>query len=341
MPFTVSPAPYSHQSYTISEIMRQVLYALIPAILLIFIFYGWGIFWQLLLTCTAALVTEVVMLHLRKRPIKAFVSDNSALLSACLLAVAIPPLAPWWISVLGISFALIFAKHLYGGLGYNSFNPTMVGYAMLLISFPVEMTQWQVADANGTVFYAGFMESFQIIFNNLQVDGLSGATTLDVMKNHLNESWMLSEIVQLPGFGLVGGQEQEWISLALLLGGIWLVYRKIIGWQIPVALLGSLFVIASLFHVLYLDSMPSPLFHLFSGATMLGAFFIATDPITAATSNRGKLYYAAGIGLLIYIIRSWGGYPDGVAFAVLLMNMAVPTLDYYTQPPVFGAENRD
>jgi Na+-translocating ferredoxin:NAD+ oxidoreductase subunit D len=244
---------------------------------------------------------------------------------------------PWWLTLVGIGFALIFAKHLYGGLGHNPFNPAMVGFAVLFISFPAEMTVWPRLDNP-----LGLLDSLNWIFAGVLpagaagIDAISSATPLDTLKMQLARAQTLTEIRATPLFGIFGARGWEWVAFAYALGGLWLIYRKVITWHIPVGVLGSLFAIAALFFILNPDTAPSPMLHLFSGAAMLGAFFIATDPVSAATSRQGKLLFAAGIGLLVYIIRTWGGYPDGMAFAILLMNMAAPMLDYYTRPRVFG-----
>lgn len=340
MDFNTSVSPHVHSELTVSNLMRQVLYALIPGIILYVYFFGWGIVINLMLTSVTALSCEAFILKMRERPLRPFLTDGSILVTAWLLALAIPPLLPWWMTVIGTAFAVIFAKHLYGGLGFNPFNPAMVGYVVLLISFPFQMTQWPALPLL-TGYYPNFLDSFSIIFmghpwHNISIDALSGATSLDTMKTQLKHFHTVHEIKQNPLFGNFGAKGWEWINNALFLGGCWLLYKRVINWHIPVAILTSLFLIASFFFLIDPDTHPSPLFHIFSGATMLAAFFIATDPVTAATSNKGRLIYGVGIGLLIYIIRTWGGYPDGVAFAVLLMNMAVPMIDYYTKPRVFG-----
>ena len=341
MQFKLSTAPYLHQNNSVAEIMSQVLYALIPGIAVYVWFFGWGIVINILLTSITALSCEAMILWLRNRPLYPFLTDNSALVTAWLLGSALPPFAPWWLSVLGTAFALIFAKHLYGGLGYNPFNPAVVGYAMLLISFPSEMTKWpHLASLGG--HYPGIIESISIIFtgqptSGLSLDALSGATPLNTMKMQLKNFITVTEIKQNPLFGYYGAKGWEWIGSAFFLGGIWMIYKRVITWHIPVAVIGSLFLIAGLFAAIDSDRYPSPLFHLLGGGSIIiGAFFIATDPVSAATSNIGKLIYGTGIGILIYIIRTWGGYPDGVAFSVLLMNMAAPLIDYYTKPRVFG-----
>jgi len=340
MRLKVSNAPYMHTQQTVSQIMRQVLYALIPAILLYVWFFGWGIIINIIIASAVAVSAEAWVLWLRAKPVRTTLQDNSALVMAWLFALSIPPFLPWWMTVIGASFGIIFAKQLYGGLGYNNFNPAMVGYAVLLISFPIDMTHWPaLSELSGHPL--SFWDSLNIIFTGQPVgtssiDALSGATPLDTMKTALKQYRTVHEIKAHPLFGDFGARGWEWMGNAFFLGGCWLIYKRVITWHIPAAVLGSLFSMAAIFFLIDPDRYPSPLFHLFSGAAMLGAFFIATDPVSAATSNKGRLIFGAGIGMLIYIIRTWGGYPDGVAFAVLLMNLAAPTLDYFTKPRLFG-----
>ncbi len=290
-----------------------------------------------------ALIAETLMLKLRNRPVKPFLSDGSAIVTALLLALALPTFSPWWLTVVGAAFALVVAKHLYGGLGYNPFNPAMVGYAMLLIAFPREMTLWLPAEVHNISILDNLRYTFfELLPDGQTLDAVTAATPLDAVKTQLAQNITLSEVQQRNAelFGTLAGRGWEWVNLLFLLGGMLLVYKRIISWHIPLAMLATLFLLSGLFHLNDPDTFASPLFHLFSGATMLGAFFIATDPVTAATSNKGRIVYGIGIGFFLYIIRTWGGYPDAVAFAVLLMNMAVPTIDYYTRPRVFG-ESRD
>jgi len=327
---------------SVNAMMMQVIYALIPGIAAYVFFFGWGVVIHVVIALLTALGCEVAMLLLRRRPVMAFLGDGSAALTAVLLALCLPPLAPWWTVFVGTAFAIIFAKHLYGGLGYNPFNPAMIGYAMLLISFPVEMTGWlppaQLADhvlqftATVNTILTGRLP------DGLTMDALTMATPLDIMKIQLGLNKTVSETLNNPLFSYLGGTGWEWINIWFLAGGLWLVYRNVITWHIPVALFTAIYVIAGIFYVIDADANPSPVFHIYSGATVLGAFFIATDPVTACTTSKGRLVYGAGIGVITYIIRTWGGYPDGIAFAVLLMNMAAPTIDYYTQPRVFGRD---
>jgi len=335
----IHSSPFLHSSNSVSRIMRLVLLALIPGMLAHWYFFGWGLVINLGIAIPTALAGEALMLRLRHRPLMPFLSDYSAILTAVLLAIALPSLAPWWLIFIGTAFAIIIAKQLYGGLGYNPFNPAMVGYAMLLIAFPREMTTWLPAQTHELAFMDNMRYSFlNVLPNGFTLDSISMATPLDTVKTRLGLNMTIHEInSQFQSlFGMLGGRGWEWVNIMFLFGGIGLIFMRVISWHIPVAVIGSLFFCALAFQLADVDTHASPIFHLFSGATMLGAFFIATDPISAATTPRGRLYYGAGIGILTYIIRSWGGYPDGFAFAVLLMNMAVPTIDYYTQPRVFG-----
>jgi len=354
MELQTTTSPHNTGPNSITGIMLRVIIAMIPGIAAYVWFFGWGLIINMIIAISAALLCEALILKWRQRPLMPFLSDGSAVVTAMLLALAIPPLAPWWVTVIGILFAIIIAKHLYGGLGYNPFNPAMVGYVMLLVSFPREMTSW-IPLASWSDISLNFQDSLIYIFTqqlpvSVTFDALTEATPLDTLKTHLGQGNTVTEVrAQLgldeqtsrllsltPIFGDIGGKGWEWINGAFLLGGLWLIYKRIIGWQIPVAMLGSLSAIALLFFLIDTDHNASPLFHLFSGAAILGAFFIATDPVTAAASPRGRLIYGIGIGLLVYIIRNWGGYPDSIAFAVLLMNMVVPLIDHYFKPRVFG-----
>lgn len=338
--FRISP-PFLAGANRVTLQMLQVLLAMIPAVIAMVYFFGPAVLINITLALLVALASEAVMLKIRKRPIKPFITDGSAAVTAILLAVAIPPLAPWWLTTIGIMFAIIFAKHLYGGLGYNPFNPAMVGYVLLLVSFPLEMTTWLpvVSLSENPV---NFSEAFQLIFygetsSGITMDTISGATPLDAMKTQIGQEILPEYIVNQNLFGIFGGVGWEWINVWFALGGLYLIYRRVINWHVPVAMLGTIFVFSSITNLFAPEISGSTLFHLFSGGTMLGAFFIATDPVSGSTTVKGRLVFGAGVGALTYIIRVWGGYPDGVAFAVLLMNMAVPLIDYYTQPRVYGA----
>lgn len=320
--------------------MFKVLLALLPGIALYVWFYGPAILVSLALASVTALATEAIMLKLRSRPIKPFLSDNSALLTAWLLALSIPPLAPWWLAVVGTMFAISIAKHLYGGLGSNPFNPAMIGYAVLIISFPLHMTHWLSPLGLGQA-EIGFADQLRYIFSGvlppgLTLDAVTMATPLDTLKTQLHLDRPMQEIIGMPIYGHLAGHGSEMVAAGFLLGSVYLFANRIITWHQPVAFLGTLFLTAEIFHLVDPGHYATPMFHWFSGAAMLGAFFILTDPITSPTTPRGKLIFAAGAGFLTYIIRVFGGFPDGVAFATLLMNICVPLIDAYTQPKVFG-----
>ena len=315
--------------------MLQVLYALMPGTVVMCVFFGWGILFNVVLSIIFALALEAIALKIRKRPVMPFLTDLSAITAAWLFALTLPPLVPWWIVFVGIFFAIIVAKQLYGGIGYNPFNPAMVGYAVLIVSFPFEMSQW--INPSNELF--SLSDSFKFIFTGAspEWDAITMATPLDEVKTGLRKGTEYSTIVMQSAY-LKNVNQNTWllISLAFAIGGLWLLYKKIIHWQIPLALLGSLALISSIFYIFSPTTFASPLFHLISGASILGAFFIATDPVSASTTPMGKIIYGACIGVLIYIIRTWGNYPDAIAFAVLILNMAVPLIDYYTQPRVLG-----
>lgn len=333
-------SPYITNAPTVSSIMLKVLVALVPGIIVYAWLFGGGILITLALATATALVTEALMLKVRKRPVQPFLSDYSAIITAWLLALAIPPLAPWWLIVVGTAFAIIVAKQLYGGLGYNPFNPAMVGYAVLLISFPVIMTKWPAALSLAQTKLS-FMDQFHYIFSsalpaNVSMDAVTSATPLDYLKTQLKLNKSMTTIQSAPIFGVLGTKGSEAIALAYLAGGIFLWQQRIITWHLPIAFLGSIAAIAGVFWLIDPTQFANPLFHLFSGASILGAFFILTDPISGPTTPKGKLYFAAGAGLITYLVRVYGGYPDGVAFAVIFMNICVPLIDMYTQPRVFG-----
>jgi len=320
--------------------MGRVLLALVPGIAAYAWAFGPAVLVQIVFAALLAVSAEALLLRVRGRPLKPFLTDLSAVLTGVLLALALPPLAPWWLTAIGVLFAIVIAKHLYGGLGYNPFNPAMVGFVVLLISFPVEMTRWPAPlGLSGTA--PGLGETLALIFggtlpHGMTADALSGATPLDHVKTGLAQGTAIAKLYAAPLFGRVGGSGWEWIQLGYLVGALYLLVTRTIAWQIPAGLLAGLLLPATLFHLVDATQYASPLFHLVNGAVMLGAFFIATDPITASTTPRGRLLFGAGIGLLTWVIRTFGGYPDAIAFAVLLMNMAAPVIDHYTRPKAFG-----
>ena len=338
--FNPGVAPHFSPKMTVTGVMQQVLYALLPGIIAYTWFFGPGILVQITLAVIFALLFETMMLKVRKLPLNLFLGDWSAVVTAVLFALCLPPLAPWWIALVGMLFAIVVAKHLYGGLGQNMFNPAMVGYVVVLISFPQVMALW-LPPASIASHILTFGEVLNAIFTGsvspgLSWDAISEATPLDAIRTSLASGRMVSEARQSPVFGDFGGLGWEWIANLYALGGFWLLWRRIISWHVPVTMIGSVVTLGLVAYLVDPGSNPVPLQHVFSGALVLGAFFIATDPVTGCTSNRGRLIFGLGVGIITLSIRSWGGYPDGVAFGILLMNMAAPLIDRYTQPRIFG-----
>ncbi|HSG04109.1 MAG TPA: RnfABCDGE type electron transport complex subunit D [Marinobacterium sp.] len=323
-------SPHVTRNNSTAGVMQKVLLALLPGITALTYLFGWGSLIQVLICLISGLVFEALAIWLRRQSISFFLSDYSAAVTAVLLGVSLPPTAPYWVAVVGMLVAIIFGKQVYGGLGNNPFNPAMVAYALLLVSFPVQMTAWiipgetllSLADTTSAIFAAG------------TIDGYSGATPLDLIRNRAG---LTTSELWSPGSNLSAiAQAYQWVALAWAAGGVALLYLKVFTWHTPISMLASLFVISAMFYGYDPDTYLDPVSQLTLGATMLGAFFIATDPVSSATSTKGKLVFGAGIGLLVFVIRTWGNYPDAVAFAVLVLNLAAPMIDQYTQPRAFG-----
>jgi len=342
MQLTGHSAPHWRTPDTIPVIMRQVIYALVPAIIATYWFFGIGILINIVVAVATALFTEFVALKVRGRPVRQYLTDYSAVVTAILIAMCLPPLTAWWITATGAIFAIAVAKHMYGGLGYNVFNPAMAGYAAILISFPDALSHWQVPSI-GDLDYATPDSFTTLMFaltgqlpEGLSIDAISRATPLDTVQTELGMMRTMDEIAVNPLFGDFGGRGWEWIANFTAIGGIWLLVRGIIRWQVPVAMLMTLAGLASIGYIVDSARFPGPGFHLFSGGAMLCAFFIATDPVSGAATNKGRIIFGAGIGALTYLIRTWGSYADGIAFAVLLMNMSAPLIDRLTRPHIYG-----
>jgi len=323
-------SPHAKGPSRTQRVMLLVLAATLPGVIVLTWLYGAGTLINMAWACAAALGFEAAILKLRQRPVGFFLRDGSVLVTAVLLAIALPPYSPWWLTLIATGCAVVFGKQLYGGLGQNPFNPAMIGYVVVLISFPVEMTTWPVPNS------VGLGAGLQHILGIASLpDGWTQATALDVLK--VNKSLTIDELWSNPAFGHFGGIGSEVVNLAFLAGGLFLLHKRLFSWHAPVGMLAALVVMSLVFwNGSGSDSNGSPLFHLLSGATMLGAFFIVTDPVSSATSPLGRLIFGVGVGILVYVIRAWGGYPDGVAFGVLLMNLAAPTIDYYTRPRTYG-----
>ena len=342
MKFEQRAGPFVAPEADVASIMLQVLAALAPAALAHVWFFGPGLIFNLLVAAIFATAGEAVMMWARGRRPEVALRDYTALVTAVLLAFSLPSLTPWWVTATGALFGIVVAKHLYGGIGFNIFNPAMAGYVVILVAFPMHMNLW-VAPRMGDIDYQHLSIIQTLIFTltgnlpaALDFDAVSRATPLDVMKTGLNNMRTVAEVRSNPIIGDFGGRGWEWIGNFLALGGIWLMIRKIVRWQIPAGVGLGLLAPATLMYLLDPGANPGPGFHLFAGATILCAFFIATDPVSAATSPRGRFVYGIGIGFLTFAIRTWGSYADGVAFAVLVMNMAVPAIDRLTRPRIVG-----
>ncbi len=320
-------------------VMSQVVLATLPGLAVLVWLFGPAVLVTVLLAVAAALAADALALWLRGRPMAKGLGDGSAVVTGLLLGLALPPFLPAWMTVLGAALAILLGKQVYGGLGQNPFNPAMVGYAILLVSFPLEMTTWALPRGLADAEPAGLAEAARLIFaGSANVpDALTGATPLDHFKHR--ESLTVAEWQASSGLaGRFAGAGWEWVNLAFLAGGLYLMQvRRLFSWHAPVGMLAALGVCALLFYDGGSSSSGgSPVFHLLGGATMFAAFFIVTDPVSGATSPRGRLVFGIGVGILVYVIRAFGGYPDAVAFAVLLMNAAAPFIDHFTRPRVYG-----
>lgn len=331
-------SPFLRQPASVQFVMLKVLGALLPGIAIYIHFFGWAVVVQLAIASTTALVAEAVMLWMRKKPVGQFLTDGSALVTAWLIVLTLPPIVPWWLTVLAVLIAIVVAKHLYGGLGQNPFNPAMVAFCAMIVAYPQLMSQWPA------VGFTDFAAQMQAIFGHRDLDAVVMATPLDALRTAMHTPEARATVSGVLGsgatFGNIGGRGWEWIALGYLLGGLWLVQQRVITWHVPAAFLGTLGLAALLASLASPDQYAGPTFHMLTGGAMLGAFFIATDPVSGSTTPRGKLIFAAGLALLTWIIRVFGAYPDGIAFATLLMNICVPLIDMHTQPAVFGHKGK-
>lgn len=321
----ISASPHVHSDRTSKKLMYDVLIALIPAFLVSIYVYGIGA----LITTSVAVISCIVFEYvIQKFLLKSeiTITDGSALLTGILLAYNLPSNLPIWMIVIGSFVAIGIAKLSFGGLGYNIFNPALVGRVFLLVSFPVQMTMWPTAVENNTTM----------------ADAVTGATPLGIIKEELTYGSTMTEIsAKLPStiellLGFTGGSLGEMSALALLLGGLYLIIRKVITWHIPVVMLVTMFVITGIFWSIDSEHYANPLIHLLSGGAILGAFYMATDLVTSPMTKKGMVVFALGIGLITVVIRLFGAYPEGVSFAILIMNAFVPLINTYFKPRRFG-----
>jgi electron transport complex protein RnfD len=326
----------------IDTIMMKVIIALLPALVFGIFLFGWPALYLTLLTVFSAVVFEALCLFLREVPVKTYLFDGSAVLTGILIAMTLPPWAPWWIGMSGSAIAIVLGKQLYGGLGQNLFNPAMLARVALLVSFPLEMTTW--IDVSPVMTGPGPRESLTITFGQTYpLDALTGATTLGAVKTGFSQHQTLPGVLEdysslLAFIGWERGSLGETSSVLILLGGVWLIRQGIIQWHMPLSLLASVALLSTAFHVMDSAHYLGPLVHLNSGALMLVAFFIATDYVTSPNTLLGQIIFGIGCGTLIYIIRTWGGYPEGTGFAILLMNATTPIIDHYIKPRIYGRD---
>ncbi len=309
----VSSSPHIRSEETVQRIMLDVIIALLPAAVASVYFFGIGALMVMLVSIGAAVAAEAAIQKIRNKPVT--INDGSAVITGLLLALTLPPSLPLWMAVAGAVVAIGIGKQVYGGLGCNPFNPALVGRAFLIVSFPVQMTTW-TSPLDGVT--CATLLGIKIL------DGVTCATPLGLLKMEGVKTGYMELFL-----GNVGGSLGETSALLLILGGAYLIYRGVIDWRIPVSYLGT---VAVLTLVLGHD----PLFHLLAGGLMLGAFFMATDMVTTPLTRLGRIIFGIGAGVLVVIIRLYGGYPEGVLFSILLMNIFTPVIDKFIQPRIYG-----
>lgn len=337
----LTSSPHAHGGASVARTMRRVQLALAPGTLLAFWLFGWPAINLFAITVGACLFAE--LLCQRLMGVNSTLGDGSALLTGWLLALSLPPWAPWWIGVLGGFIAIVVGKQVFGGLGQNLFNPAMVARVALLVSFPVAMTQWVMPVPLFSAHAPGFVDGLHTTLGSPALpDAVTSASLLGYAKTELARGIDLLHALGQPSGALFAwtgsraGSLGETAAVLLLAGGLYLIAVRVITWHIPAAVLAGLALPAAIGHgldPLHYLSVPA---HLLSGAAVLGAFFIATDYVTSPNTPPGQLIFGFGIGLLTWIIRSWGGYPEGMAFAVLLMNALTPVIDRYCRPRILG-----
>lgn len=335
--------PHAHAGASVTRTMVIVMIALTPATLFGLYQFGWPAIFLFTVTVGSAILAEAAALHVAGKPVKPFLMDGSAALSGWLIAMTLPPWAPWWIGVLGAVVAIVLAKHAFGGLGQNLFNPAMVARVMLLISFPLEMTRFLAPQPLGASDSPGFLEGLKItFFGHPDFDAISSASVLSLVQTELGRGKPLDEILSSAydplgqAIGIVPGSLGETSALLVLVGGLFLLAMRTITWHAPVAMTATVALLSGVFHIIDPTRYPDPLFHIVSGTFMLGAFFIVTDYVTAPVTPLGRIIFGAGCGALTFIIRSWAAFPEGMGFAVLLMNTATPVIDHYVRPRIYG-----
>ncbi len=319
---TVSPSPHVHTDDSAKKIMYRVVLALMPALIWSVFVFGMDALRVSLIAVAASMAFEYLIQRFILKTETTF-TDGSAILTGLLLAFNVPANLPWWIIIIGALVAIGIGKLSFGGLGNNIFNPALVGRVFMLISFPAQMTMWPTNSQSG-------------------IDAVTSATPLALMKESLKAGKSVSEILpDLPTsyemlVGNIGGSLGEVSAILLIIGGVYMLLRKVITWQIPASVLGSMAVFAGILWLVDPGAFVNPVFHLLSGGAMLGAIFMATDMVTSPMTGKGQIYYGIGIGVITISIRTWGSYPEGISFAILLMNAVVPIINTYVKPKRFG-----
>jgi len=319
----VSQSPHLHSKESVPKIMYFVIIALLPAWIFSLYLFRLEALKVTIVSITSAVIVEwlIAKYLLKKKPT---IWDGSAILTGLLLAMNYPSTLPIWIIIVGSIAAIGIGKMSFGGLGQNIFNPAIFGRVFLLVSFPAQMTHWPLPISLRTP------------------DQISGATVLGIMKEGLKNGETVSQLMdKIPSgmqmfYGVMGGSIGEMSALLLIIGGLFLLFRKIITWHIPVSILGTVFIFTGILWLINPEQYANPVFHLLTGGLILGAIFMATDYVSSPMSNSGKLVYGALIGIIVVLIRVWGSYPEGVSFAILLMNAFVPLIDRAFKPKLFG-----
>ena len=322
---TVSPSPHIHSEDTIQKLMYGVIIAMLPALAISFFVFGIGALYVTLLSIVSCVIIEFLLTRylLRKDPT---ILDGSAIITGILLAFNVPSSLPWWAIIIGSLVAIGIGKTAFGGLGNNPFNPALVGRVFLLISFPVQMTSWPVP----------FESRLQFL------DAATGATPLAIVKEGVDAGIPISQLMnEIPSYlglflGGLGGSVGEVSAIGLIIGFVYMLWKKIITWHTPVSMLATIVVFTGILWIINPEKYIDPVFHLITGGVLLGAFFMATDYVTSPMSFRGMLMYGAGIGFITVVIRVFGSYPEGVSFAILIMNGFVPLMNKYIKPKRFG-----
>ena len=309
----LSPSPHQRSSQSVQKIMWSVVGALMPAAVMAVFYFGVRALWMILVCVLAALTTEALINRIRGAGLT--IKDGSAVITGLLLALTLPPSFPYSGGVIGAVFAIAIGKQIFGGLGYNIFNPALLGRAFLQASFPVQMTTWTLP---GTANFS-------------TIDTITAATPLGQFKFE----GILTRYQDLM-LGNIGGCLGETSAVAIIIGGLFLIFRKYADWRIPVSFIGTVFVVGGLLWLIHPTQYPDPVFHLFSGGLMLGAFFMATDMVTSPITPKGSWFFGLGAGLILLLIRLYGGLPEGVMYAILLMNALTPLINRYTVPQPFG-----